>query len=119
MFSLCVMKLSHCWALRLALLRSLVNSLLPPPGLVGPWGACIASFGILEGCLAVPVPGVSSTARCVLFLITFPVVERLRFLSRLSDCAEAHSFLGWLTLHSVFIHMTKRQERVDVVLCFL
>lgn len=53
-----------------------------------PWagGNCregTPSLGTLEGCLAVTVPGMNSTARHVLFLITFPVAEILHFISRL------------------------------------
>lgn len=62
MFSLCVTKLSHWRVCRLALLRSLVNSVLGLPGLGRLWGQCVAGFGKLEGCLAVTGPGVGVTA---------------------------------------------------------
>lgn len=58
-------------------------------------------------------------AHCVLFLITFPAVEILGFISSLSDCAEGDSFSGCRFLHSVFNHVTKRQGRIAVTLYFL
>lgn len=47
------------------------------PRLLGVWAERAAGFGIREGCLAVTVPGTNFTARRVLFLISFPVVETL------------------------------------------
>lgn len=58
------------------------------PWPLGVWAERIAGFGIREGCLAVMVPGTNFTAHRVLFLISFPVVETLHFISSLSDCAE-------------------------------
>lgn len=76
-------------------------------------------LGMLEGCLAGTASGINSAAHRVVsdrvssgkdMKISYQVLQTVQ---------KAHSFSGWLVLHSVFNHVTKRQERVDITLYFL